>query len=96
MKIIKLYGVEHCRNDGAQTYELFRTLNEAENYVLNSKNWNSSNKPLYIFSSDFSSEYVYEEDNGRLNYEDCYGLLQGNYKLIRKINTSFLNKLVEI
>ena len=84
MSIVKLYCVEHCRVDGAQTYEVFRTLREAEMFVENKDNWDCDNAPLCIFSSDFNADYIYEEDNGSLSYEDCSDTMQGNFEMIRE------------
>lgn len=84
--MIKLYCVEHCRTDGAQTFEIFRTLNEAEAFAKNKENWDSEHFPLYIFSADFNEEYVYEEDDGNLNYEDCYGTINGEFEMIEELN----------
>lgn len=84
--MIKLYCVEHCRTDGGQTFEIFRTLAEAENFAKEKKNWDSTHFPLYIFSADFNEEYVYEEDDGNLNYEDCYGTMNGEYEMVEVLN----------
>lgn len=84
--MIKLYCVEHCRTDGGQTFEIFRTLTEAENFAKDKKNWNSTHLPLYIFSADFNEEYVYEEDDGNLNYEDCYETMDGEFEMIEMLN----------
>ncbi|MDE5614433.1 MAG: hypothetical protein K2I74_07315 [Treponemataceae bacterium] len=86
MSIVKLYCVEHCRVDGAQTYEVFRTLREAEMFVENKDNWDCDNAPLCIFSSDFNADYIYEEDNGSLSYEDCSDTMQGNFEMIREVS----------
>lgn len=86
MSIVKLYCVEHCRVDGAQTYEVFRTLREAERFVENKDNWDCDNVPLFIFSSNFNADYIYEEDNGFLNYEDFSDTMQENFEMIREIN----------
>lgn len=84
--MIKLYCVEHCRSDGGQTFEIFRTLNEAKNFANDKENWNGAHLPLYIFSADFNEEYVYEEDDGNLNYEDCYGTMNGEFEVIEILN----------
>lgn len=86
MKIIKLYGVEHCRVDGVQTYEVFRTLEEAERFVEDKDNWDCNNVPLFIFFCDFDADCIYEEDDGMLNYDDCSTTMQGNFKMIREVN----------
>lgn len=86
MNIVKLYCVEHCRVDGAQTYEVFKTLGEAESFVENKDNWDCDNVPLCIFYSNFNEDCIYEEDNGSLNYEYCSDTMQGNFEMIREIN----------
>ena len=85
MNKIKLYGVEHCRIDGVQTYEIFRTLEDAERFVANKDNWDYNNMPLYIFSSDFNKDCVYEEEKGHLNYEDYADTLQGNFVILKEL-----------
>ena len=82
--IIKLYCVEHVCIDGRSTYEIFRTLNEAKSFAYAAENWDYENVPLFIFSVDFDSKSVYEEDGG-LNYDDCNGLWQGNYEFIEEV-----------
>lgn len=82
--IIKLYCVEHVCIDGGSTYEIFRTLNEAKSFAYAAENWDYENVPLFIFSVDFDSKSVYEEDGG-LNYDDCNGLWQGNYEFIEEV-----------
>ena len=90
--LVKLYCVEHARIDGGSTFEVFRTLKKARCYAYTDGNWNYENVPLYIFSADYNSNYVYEDENGHLNYDDCSDLYQGDYKLNRKNwgNTSIL------
>ncbi len=87
MKTVRLFGVEHCRIDGSLTYEIFKTLKDAENFVNNENNWDNNNIPLYIFSSNFNNDCIYEEDNGQLNYEDYYDTLQGNFEIIKHISS---------
>lgn len=82
--IIKLYCVEHACIDSGSTYEIFRTLNEAKSFAYAAENWDYENVPLFIFSVDFDSKSVYEEDGG-LNYDDCNGLWQGNYEFIEEV-----------
>ena len=82
--IIKLYCVEHVCIDGGSTYEIFRTLNEAKSFAYAAENWDYENVPLFIFSVDFDSKSVYEEDDG-LNYDDCNGLWQGKYEFIEEV-----------
>lgn len=84
--MINIYCVEHCRTDGVQTFEIFKTLNEAEAFAKNKENWDSEHIPLYIFSADFNEEYVYEEDDGNLNYEDCYGKMNSEFEVIEILN----------
>ena len=82
--IIKLYCVEYACIDGSSTYEIFRTLDEAKSFAYTAENWDYETVPLFIFSVDFDSKSIYEEDGG-LNYDDCYGLWQGNYEFIEKL-----------
>ena len=85
MNKIRLYGVEHCRIDGAQTYEIFRTFEDAERFVANKDNWDYNNVPLYIFSSDFNEDCIFEEDDGQLNYEDYADTLQENFVILKEL-----------
>ena len=85
MNKIRLYGVEHCRIDGAQTYEIFRTFEDAERFVANKDNWDYNNVPLYIFSSDFNEDCIFEEDDGQLNYEDYADTLQENFVILKAV-----------
>lgn len=86
MRTIKLYGVEHCYQDGRQTYEIFRNLKEVEYFLKMEDIWNDSHIPLFIFSADFNQEEVFAEDCGSLNYQDCFDTLLENYKIIKKLN----------
>ena len=85
MNKIRLYGVEHCRIDGAQTYEVFRTLEDAERFVANKENWDYNDVPLYIFSSDFNEDCIFKEDDGQLNYEDYADTLQENFVILKEL-----------
>lgn len=84
MNPIRLYCVEHCRIDGGETFEIFRTLEEAEKFA--SEGWDNEHVPLYIFSEVFDEEYIYEEDDGCLNYDEYDGFELGDYQFIKKLN----------
>ena len=40
---------------------------------------------LYIFSSDFNVNCIFEEDDGQLNYEDYAGTLQENFVIQKEV-----------
>ena len=79
-EIRSLFGVEYAyvkENDiECSTYEIFRTVEEAEKFALN-----SGIIPLYIFSADFYNVYV--DDDGSLNYDD-YSDTMNNQKIIKR------------
>jgi len=59
--IKKLFAVEYETENECSTFEIFRTLQKAENF-------SETVKPLYIFTANFNN--VYEEKDGTLNYDD--------------------------
>lgn len=83
--IIKLYCVEYACIDGGSTYEIFRTLDEAKSFAYTAEIWDYNSVPLYIFSSDFNANCIFEEDDGQLNYEDYADTLQENFVILKEV-----------
>lgn len=86
MNFKKMFGVEHCYEDGSSTYELFETFDKAQLFCENEKNWNSLNQPLYIFKADFNTELIFKEKDV-WNYDDFSDTILGNYEKLKTYNT---------
>lgn len=81
-----MFAVEHCYDDGASTYEIFETLNEAEVFCETKNNWSKVNQPLFIFKANFNIEHLYKEDGG-WNYDDFSNTILNDYVKIKIYNT---------
>ncbi|GHT80924.1 hypothetical protein FACS189467_4100 [Bacteroidia bacterium] len=86
MKEVKtMFGVEHAYIDGRQTYDIFPSKIEAEEFCLKTDLWNDKHIPLFIFQANFNSNLIYK-DNGVWNYDDFFDTIIGNYSHIRELN----------
>jgi len=81
-----MFGVEHCYNDGASTYEIFATFNEAKVFCENTENWSAVNQPLFIFKADFNINLIFKENNS-WNYDSFGDTVVGNFNKIKTYNT---------
>jgi len=82
-----MYGVEHYyAEDDASTYEIFETLEQAEEFCINDKNWNKNHFPLFIFKADFNTNCIYKEEDGEWNYEDYADTIIRYHSFIKVIN----------
>jgi hypothetical protein len=82
----EMFGVEHCYSDGASTYDIFETLDDANTFCKNVDNWNNAHYPLFIFKADFNVDLIFKDDNN-WNYDDFKGVILGNFKKIKIYNT---------
>jgi hypothetical protein len=67
----KLYAVEYCTDWelGCSTFEIFKEIKEAMEFAKEKKD-----DYLYTFSAYFDIRFVFIEDDGHLNYDDCADL----------------------
>lgn len=84
--IKEMFGVEHCYDDGASTYEIFETFSKAEMFCETKENWNKVNQPLFIFKANFNTEHIYKENDG-WNYDDFSNTILDDYEKIKTYNT---------
>lgn len=80
METKELFGVEY-RSDMTDlehsTFEIFNTKDEALDFA----NTLSDKEKIELFSQNFNLDYVWEED-GKLQYDDCSELFEGERKTI--------------
>ena len=81
-----MFGVEHCYSDGASTYEIFKTFNEAKTFCKNTDNWSDLNQPLFIFKAYLNMNLIFKENNG-WNYDDFGDTILRDFKKIKTYNT---------
>ncbi len=71
MKSTIMYGVEHCDLvKEISTYEIFTTLEEAQDFCNDNENWSKDRFPLRIFKADFNVNRIFQEDDNVWNYDD--------------------------
>lgn len=86
MEAKTMYAVEHYYTDDCRTYDIFETLDDAENFTSEESNWDKNHFPLFIFKADYNIDLIYQEENGNWNYEDFSDTILGNYEIIKNIN----------
>jgi hypothetical protein len=84
-----MFAVEHYYTDDRRTYDIFETLDEAENFTSEKSNWNKNHFPLFIFKADFNMELIYQDEKGNWNYEDFSNTIL-KYHSFRK-NLNYIN-----
>ena len=84
----QMFGVEHYyKGDDASTYDIFQTIETAQEFVNNSALWNDDHYPLFIFKALFNLEHVYyDDDNEVWSYDDHSDTIIGNIEKFQEIN----------
>lgn len=82
-----MYAIEYAYKDGARSFDIFPTLKDAKKYVYDKRNWAKYCVPLFIFKADFSTKYIYYDEQFHFwNYDDCLQLIAGNYEVVKNLN----------